>query len=318
MRRTRASTDTPRHNLLALRLTPYASRGKELCSSPNDLPPRAGSLRRHDGRRRRDHRCRNLHQSPPGRGAPVVGPAGSCRVDRRGRDRRGGGLRFRRAGHALPAGRRRVRVPARGLPSDGRVPLRMGLAPHDPGRGPGRGRDRVRPVRPSVLRRRRGAGHAARRRVDRRRGGGQLCGRQAGEPPLERPGRRQDRGVGDPDRGRPPSEPGRSCAGAYGLRSRGRHGDRRVRHGPGSDPLHLWGLAERQPGGRGDAGAAPHSADRAPGGHRDRDRHLRAGQRRVPDGPHAAGTRSHGHAGSRRRSPGSSGPGPTVWSLPRS
>ena len=124
-----------------------------LYDSPGELPPGAGTLRRDDGRRRRDHRERDLHQ-PVHRGAEtLLGRARARGLGRRRRDRPFGSVRVRGARRALPEGGRGVCLSARGLPSGGRVPLRLGLSPHDPGGRARGGRDRVLPIHAAFRRR---------------------------------------------------------------------------------------------------------------------------------------------------------------------
>src|SRR5439155_521427 len=146
---------------------------------------RARSLRRDDGRRRRHHRLRHLRR-PGGRCAAAPDLRSRSRgVARRRRDRARRSVRVRGARGALPAGRRGVRLSARGVPSAGRVPVRLGFAPDDPGGRPRRGRGHVRALRSDVDGPRRFERGRVERRGDHRRGRRQCARGEARQPAAD-------------------------------------------------------------------------------------------------------------------------------------
>ena len=104
-----------------------------------------------------------------------------------------GALAFAELAALYPEGRGPVRLPAGGLPPAGRVPLRLGVARHDPGRRHRRRRDHFAEY---ALRLAGAAGANPRPlavAVARRPGAGQLRRREARQPSAQRPRPDQDR-----------------------------------------------------------------------------------------------------------------------------
>ena len=120
--------------------------------------------------------------------------AGARRVGGRRGDRAGRRLLVRGARRAVPAGGRAIRLPARRLPSDRRVSLRLGVARADRKRRDRGGGDHLRQLRAAVwsarpdVARRPGGHRRDRAAVDR-----QLPGREAGQPRAQRARRPQGR-----------------------------------------------------------------------------------------------------------------------------